>query len=63
MLTGKELEDIKAKFDYCIISTKNIVSVDDWANGWLEVTVEQGEDYFGVFVNSDYFRSWGSEND
>lgn len=61
MLTEKELEDIKAKYDYCIISTRNIVDIktNDFYQKIVEVKPDVDSGNYMQFVNSDYFRSWG----
>ena len=67
-MTTEELEKLKKDHDYCIIPIKNIVDINDitpilnYDNFViLSVKADKGDKTCMQFVDSDYFRTWGTK--
>lgn len=67
-MTAEDLEKLKKDHDYCIIPIKNIVNINDitpilnYDNYViLSVKADKGDNNYMQFVNSDYFRTWGTK--
>lgn len=67
-MTYEELEKLKKDHDYCIIPIKNIVNINDitpilnYDNYViLSVKADKEDKNYMQFVNSDYFRTWGTK--
>ena len=67
-MTDEDLEKLKKDHDYCIIPVENIVGIEDiypiqgYDGGIANISIKiNKDDTYMQFVDSFYFRTWGSE--
>lgn len=64
-MTHEELEKLTKDHDYCIIPTKNIIGIEDnmplQGYNVITINIDANSEAFCQFVNSDYFRTWGTK--
>lgn len=62
-MTVEDLEKLKKDHDYCIIPVENILDIEDIDPMRFKIDISASADSgeFCQFVNSEYFKTWGTK--